>query len=122
MLGVQIRGGGSISASGFGPGGPNPGGSNPLGHRHDNGANRIQEQMDLEMTFNYFIKRNDLTAKESWQIRCHIIFFQIRWPKPIPKQISRILNAGEKLIPNFHLNTIISIDLHWSGDKLLVFY
>ena len=53
-------------------GGPNPGGPNPLGHRHDNGANRIQEQMDLEMTFNYFIKRNDLTAKESWQIRCHI--------------------------------------------------
>ena len=122
LLGVQIRGGGSISASGFGPGGPNPGGPNLLGHRHDNGANRIQEQMDLEMTFKHFIKRNDLTAKESWQIRCHIIFFQIRWPKPIPKQISRILNAGEKLIANFHLNTIISIDLHWSGEKLLVFY
>ena len=48
------------------------GGPYPLGHRHDNGAIRIQEQMDLEMTFNYFIKRNDLTAKESWQIRCHI--------------------------------------------------
>ena len=56
---------GSISASGFGPGGPNPGGPNPLGHRHDNGANRNQEQMDQEITFNYFIKRNDMTAKES---------------------------------------------------------
>ena len=50
------------------------------------GANRIQLQMDLEMTFNYSIKRNDLIAKEIWQFKCHISFFfrQARWAKPMP--------------------------------------
>ena len=42
-------------------------------------------QIDLDMTFNYFIKRNDLTSKENWQIKRHIIFCQTRWPKPMPQ-------------------------------------